>query len=107
MVVYLMYLIFQVLTIITIINITYYNNFTNNITCDVCTMLVNTIKDEIKFSNHTITIIEKIIDEICHTIIIKPEREECEYIVENLYNISQWIINGSMPEDICKKLGFC
>ena len=75
--------------------------------CKICIDLVDIVKYEIKMTNNTITIIDKILNDICKTIIIKQERYECEEIVEDMYNITEWIINGTYTLDICKKLGFC
>ena len=76
-------------------------------TCIWCTDIVNIIESEMKFSNASITILEKIIETICHTIIIKPERMECLDIVNDIQNITAWIIDGLYPKDICEKLHFC
>lgn len=75
--------------------------------CSLCKDIVNIIEDEIKFSNKTINIIEKGINATCHMIIIKPERDECIAIVDDISLIVKWLINGLYPNQICEKLHFC
>lgn len=79
----------------------------NNTTCEVCTFLVDIVKYEMNITNDTITVIDEILDIICETLPIKPQKEECQVIVGDMYNITQWILNGTYPKDICEKLGFC
>ena len=33
--------------------------------------------------------------------------EECIQIVDDISNITKWIIDGLYPKQICEKLGFC
>jgi len=40
-------------------------------------------------------------------IIIKPERDECIAIVDDISLIVKWLINGLYPNQICEKLHFC
>jgi hypothetical protein len=75
--------------------------------CDVCEDLVGIIEGEMKIYNSSINIIEKVMHDVCETIIIKPEREECLTIVNDIHNITQWIMDGLYPKDICIKLGLC
>lgn len=82
-------------------------SYKNNVTCALCTDLVDVVKHEMKVSNSSINIIEEIINATCHTIIIKPQREECIDIVDSISNITKWIIDGLYPKQICEKLGFC
>ena len=72
--------------------------------CDLCKDLVGIIERQ---SNSSINIIEKIIHDICETIIIKPEKDECLLIADDIHNITQWIIDGLHPGEICVKLHLC
>ena len=79
----------------------------NNTTCEICTFLVDIVKYEMNITNDTILVIDEILNIICETLPMKPQKEECQVIVEDMYNITQWILNGTYPKDICEKLGFC
>jgi len=79
----------------------------NSDKCTLCTYIVDIIQGEMKISNSSINIIEKVIEVICHAIIIKPEREECLAIDNDISNITKWLIDGLYPKDICEKLHFC
>jgi hypothetical protein len=91
----------------TIANIGISDGLEGNSTCVWCTDIVDIVKAEMKFSNASITILEKIMETVCHTIIIKPERLECLDIVNDLQNITAWIMDGLYPKDICEKLHLC
>ena len=95
----------KILILFTIFNLG--NTYKNNISCTLCTDLVDIVKEEMKMSNSSINIIEEIINATCHTIIIKPQREECIDIVDSISDITKWIIDGLYPKQICEKLGFC
>ena len=82
-------------------------SYQDNVTCVLCTDLVDVVKHEMKISNSSINIIEKVINATCHTMIIKSQREECIKIVDDISNITKWIIDGLYPKQICEKLGFC
>lgn len=75
--------------------------------CKLCTDLVGIIQEEMKVSNNTINIIEDFIHGICETIIIKLEKDECLLIVNDIHNITQSIIDGLYPNQICQNLHFC
>ena len=62
----------------------------NNTTCIVCNDIVDIIQEEIKFSNSSIDIIEKAINATCHLIPIKPEKEECMTILDDISLIVKW-----------------
>ena len=79
----------------------------NNTTCTVCTDIVDIIQEEIKFSNSSIDIIEKAINTTCHLIPIKPEKEECMTILDDISLIVKWLIDGLYPKQICQKLHLC
>ena len=100
-----MFNITKILILFTLFNLG--NTYKNNISCTLCTDLVDIVKEEMKVSNSSINIIEEIINATCHTIIIKPQREECIDIVDSISDITKWIIDGLYPKQICEKLGFC
>jgi len=95
------------LAFITMTNIVISDELKGNSTCVWCTDIVDIVKAEMNFSNASITIVEKIMETVCHTIIIKPERMECLDIVKDIQNITVWIMDGLYPKDICEKLHFC
>ena len=61
----------KILILFTLFNLG--NTYKNNISCTLCTDLVDIVKEEMKVSNSSINIIEEIINATCHTIIIKPQ----------------------------------
>lgn len=75
--------------------------------CELCLDLVGIVQAQMKLSNASINVIEKAMNTTCHMIIIKPERQECIEIVNEISNISKWIIDGLYPKDICQKLHLC
>ena len=75
--------------------------------CELCLDLVGIVQSQMKLSNASINVIEKAMNATCHMIIIKPERQECIDIVNEISNISKWIIDGLYPKDICVKMGLC
>ena len=70
-------------------------------------LIVNIIKYELKESNKTIVIIEKIIDEICSKLEDKSKQKECYEIVNDIDFIKNLILKGLDPKDICVDIGFC
>jgi hypothetical protein len=84
-----------------------YDSGNTSDSCKLCTDIVGIIQGEIKISNSSIAILEKLIGAICHAIIIKPEREECLALDNDISNITKWLIDGLYPKDICEKLHFC
>ena len=75
--------------------------------CKLCTDLVAIIQEEMKISNNTINIIEDFLHGLCQNNLIKIEKEECLLIVDDIHNISQSIIDGLYPNQICQNLHFC
>lgn len=75
--------------------------------CKLCEDLVGIIQKEMKVSNNTINIIEDFLHGICETIPIKLEKDECLLIVDDIHNITQSIIDGLYPNQICQNLHLC
>ncbi len=84
-----------------------YDMTTHSAECELCLDLVGIVQAQMKLSNASINVIEKAINMTCHMIVIKPERQECIDIVNEISNISKWIIDGLYPKDICVKMGLC
>lgn len=85
---------------------TKYKNTTKP-SCELCNTIVKIIQYELTVGNKTITNIEKIIKEICSILGNKIEKQEC-YSIENIINyVTQLLLDGLNPKEICYKLGFC
>jgi len=87
--------------------ITFALSYEQTTECVLCEDLVDIVQAQMKLSNASINVIEKAMNATCHMIVIKPEREECIDIVDEISNIWKWIIDGLYPKDICIKLGLC
>mgnify|MGYP001377618769 CR=1 FL=1 len=86
------------------------NNYISNNTteCKVCTDIVGIINGEIHIANSSISIIENIVKEFCsHLIIIPIFKKECNFIINNIQKIINYLLEGLSPKDICIKLNLC
>lgn len=81
-------------------------NNTGNATCAMCHVLVNIVDAEIKYGNHTIVEITKIIEKICG-IIKGPSGITCELVVKDIQEIVEWVSKGMSNNMICYKLHLC
>ena len=90
---------------IDVVNLNIHNS--TNQTCHLCNDIVEIIQAEIHIANGSIVIIEDVIRVFCHTLLFPSAKKECFFILNNLKQIINWLIQGLTPNDICKKLGLC
>jgi len=81
-------------------------NSTNG-TCTLCNDVVNIIDGEIHIANSSINIIENIVSVFCHSLIIPIAKKECNFLLDNIQTIINYLIQGLTPNSICEKLGLC
>ena len=79
----------------------------NNTKCNLCKDVVNIIDSEVHLANSTINIIEEVVKTFCNHMIIPFRKNECLFILDNLQNIINWLLDGLTPNDICVKIGLC
>ena len=84
-----------------------YSIASNNTSCKLCTDIVDIINSELHLANSTINIIEEVVQTFCNHMIIPFRKHECLFILDNLQNIINWLLDGLSPNDICTKIGFC
>jgi len=84
-----------------------YSFAANNTGCILCKDVVNIIDSEIHLANSTINIIEEVVKAFCNHMSIPLKKKECLFILDNLQNIIDWLLNGLSPNDICVKIGLC
>lgn len=93
--------------IFILLSIISYSIASNNTKCNLCKDLVNIIDNEIHLANSTINIIEEIVKEACNHMIIPFRKNECLFILDNLQDIIDWLLDGFTPSNICMKIGLC
>ena len=79
----------------------------SNSTCTLCNDVVNIIDGEIHIVNSSINIIENVVRVFCHALIIPVAKKECNFLLDNIQIIINYLIQGLTPKSICEKLGFC
>ena len=85
-----------------------FNNITKNSTeCDICEVIVNIIDAGVKEGNETLKDIEKIIEDLCRILGGKLISKECNFIIDDINDIINWILDGYDPKNICQKLKLC
>ena len=84
-----------------------YSIASNNTKCNLCKDVVNIIDSEVHLANSTINIIEEVVKTFCNHMIIPFRKNECLFILDNLQNIINWLLDGLSPNDICTKIGLC
>ena len=83
------------------------NHNQSNISCHLCSDIVNIIDAEIHLANGSINIIEEVIRVFCHTLLLPASKKECFYMLDHLNEIVSWLMNGLSPKSICIRLGLC
>ena len=84
------------------------NLFNNsNASCTLCNDVVNIIDLEMHIANSSISIIENIVSVFCHSLIIPIAEKECNFILDNMQTIINYLIERLTPKSVCKKIGLC
>lgn len=81
---------------------------TENISpCDVCKLMVKVVANDVHKYNSTIHDITNLVKDLCADIGGQVVKKECDYIVDNIQHIVEWIQGGGTPDTICKTLHLC
>mgnify|MGYP003874655885 CR=1 FL=1 len=81
-----------------------YNTNLTTIKCDACELSITVIEKYLQ-SNHTVTELEQVIDNLCNK---TPYSQECSVIVDKyLLLIINLLEQEEPPSEICNQIHFC
>jgi len=75
--------------------------------CATCDYVVDFVFTEVTQYNKTIHDIAELTKDLCDEIGGPVVKQECDFILNNLENIMDWIQKGFTPDQVCEELGFC
>jgi len=75
--------------------------------CDFCKTVIGLTSYEIHHYNKTIVDVEHIVEDLCKDIGGTIVAEECDFIINHLQSVFDWIASGLNPSEICKKMHMC
>ena len=81
-------------------------NYDSNTTCKLCHILVSVIEKELKTGNKTINDIISIIEDVCR-IVGGPDGAECNFIVNSIQEIINYLNKGFNNLKVCELLHLC
>jgi hypothetical protein len=93
----------KIIYLIILVSLVY--GYTN--VCNTCLASVEFIGYTVNHYNKTIHDISEATKDLCDDIGGKPVAMECDFIVDNIEKIVDWIQNGTTPQKICNMLGLC
>jgi hypothetical protein len=79
----------------------------NSTACDICTTVVTIIRAEGNLANISIAVLSNVTKTLCYTLGTSIVYKECNFIVNNIKNIVNWVCAGIPTKEICKKLKLC
>lgn len=83
-----------------------YDNSETNSSCKLCHLLVGVIQKELKLGNKTINDIINIIEDVCK-LVGGPDGAECNFIVNSIHEIINYLNKGFDNLKICELLHLC
>ena len=88
-------------------NCVYYSDFKEGDSCTVCHIVIDAIAYDIRKYNKTIHDITELTKDLCKEIGGEIISQECNFIIDNIQKIIDWIQDGSSVNFICTKLNLC
>jgi hypothetical protein len=80
---------------------------TYDVMCYTCLATVRFIGVEVNQYNKTIHDISETARDLCDDIGGAIVSHECDYIIDNIENVVDWLQNGTSPQIICSDLKLC
>jgi len=79
----------------------------NSTSCELCKSVVDIIRADTLISNVTVHDISLIASKLCFILAGHIINKECQYIINNIDNIYNWVIRKMPTKEICTKLRMC
>lgn len=75
--------------------------------CQLCKSVVEICEERLFIGNKTLHDIEIVIEDLCYDIGGNVVWKECEYLINNIQIIINYLLEGLKPIKICESIGYC
>jgi hypothetical protein len=80
------------------------NSLSSKDSCELCEQTVQMIEDTLKKQEMEVTVIQQLLQLLCHYL---PEKSKCKVLEDKFDEIVNWVKEGLSPHHICQKISLC